>query len=366
MSEPKTPATEAIPRGGAPGYLRIATEEAFASSGLFDLYRKLLASRTLDDPGFASLWGFYLGSKSPRATAHHRADPGPGRTSAAGHGRNRHRHADPVAHLPRRPGVRCCHGRRGRARRQRPARGRRRESSGPLCRARRRGAAGPRGRREGDRAWRAPAGPQGRDTQLAHAQRVPGRPEVLADLRGLRGARRAGLPAPEHPVEGDDRAVRRGRTRRRDLWLWRRDRPASAQDHRGRRLRPLPGPAHRRRPLRRGAAVLALPPRLHASRDDRLRALPVHEAAAAKTERLPARERLRYEQRCGLGTGDHVLPFSARRRPRDVRDGLPVPVRPRRGPGERQPAADRGGKEAVLPGQRRARVRSARREARAG
>ena len=70
MSEPKnTPEMEAIPRGGAPGYLRIATEEAFASSGLFDLYRKLLASRTLDDPGFASLWGFYLGSKSPRATA---------------------------------------------------------------------------------------------------------------------------------------------------------------------------------------------------------------------------------------------------------------------------------------------------------
>ena len=69
MSEPKTPEMEAILRGGAPGYLRIATEEAFASSGLFDLYRKLLASRTLDDPGFASLWGFYLGSKSPRATA---------------------------------------------------------------------------------------------------------------------------------------------------------------------------------------------------------------------------------------------------------------------------------------------------------
>ena len=69
MSEPKTPKMEAIPRGGAPGYLRIATEEAFASSGLFDLYRKLLASRTLDDPGFASLWGFYLGSRSPRATA---------------------------------------------------------------------------------------------------------------------------------------------------------------------------------------------------------------------------------------------------------------------------------------------------------
>src|SRR5262245_48700467 len=59
----------AIPRAGAPGYLRIATEEAFATRGMLDLYRKLLASKSLDDPGFVSLWGFYLGSPSPRATA---------------------------------------------------------------------------------------------------------------------------------------------------------------------------------------------------------------------------------------------------------------------------------------------------------
>jgi 2,3-dihydroxybenzoate decarboxylase len=58
----------AIPRGGAPGYLRIATEEAFAPPAMFDGYRKLLA-RGGDDPGFESLWGFYLGSPSPRATA---------------------------------------------------------------------------------------------------------------------------------------------------------------------------------------------------------------------------------------------------------------------------------------------------------
>jgi len=53
--------------GGAKGYLRIATEEAFAPPQMLDLYRKLLASG-YDDPGFASLWGFYLGSPSPRAT----------------------------------------------------------------------------------------------------------------------------------------------------------------------------------------------------------------------------------------------------------------------------------------------------------
>jgi len=53
--------------GGAQGYLRIATEEAFAPPQLLDMYRKLLAEG-YDDPGFASLWGFYLGSPSPRAT----------------------------------------------------------------------------------------------------------------------------------------------------------------------------------------------------------------------------------------------------------------------------------------------------------
>ncbi|MEI9889244.1 MAG: amidohydrolase family protein [Caulobacteraceae bacterium] len=53
--------------GGGKGYLRIATEEAFAPRQMLDLYRKLLASG-YDDPGFTSLWGFYLGSPSPRAT----------------------------------------------------------------------------------------------------------------------------------------------------------------------------------------------------------------------------------------------------------------------------------------------------------
>jgi len=53
--------------GGDKGYLRIATEEAFMPPSLLDAYRKLLASG-YDDPGFTSLWGFYSGSPSPRAT----------------------------------------------------------------------------------------------------------------------------------------------------------------------------------------------------------------------------------------------------------------------------------------------------------
>jgi 5-carboxyvanillate decarboxylase len=51
-----------------PGYLRIATEEAFAPPEMIALYRKMLAEG-VDDPGFNSLWGFYSGSQSPRAVA---------------------------------------------------------------------------------------------------------------------------------------------------------------------------------------------------------------------------------------------------------------------------------------------------------
>jgi 5-carboxyvanillate decarboxylase len=49
-------------------YQRIATEEAFATPELFRLYRQMLASNAIQDPGFLSLWGFYLSSPSARAT----------------------------------------------------------------------------------------------------------------------------------------------------------------------------------------------------------------------------------------------------------------------------------------------------------
>src|ERR1700685_1097702 len=52
----------------ARGYARIATEEAFAPAWMLERYASLLARRAVDDPGFQSLWGFYLGSRSPRAT----------------------------------------------------------------------------------------------------------------------------------------------------------------------------------------------------------------------------------------------------------------------------------------------------------
>ncbi|MET9913750.1 amidohydrolase family protein [Streptomyces sp. NPDC006476] len=48
------------------GYLRIATEEAFAPPELITRWRSMLADGSSGDPGFDSLWGFYMGD-SPRA-----------------------------------------------------------------------------------------------------------------------------------------------------------------------------------------------------------------------------------------------------------------------------------------------------------
>src|SRR5690554_2986280 len=47
-------------------YKRIATEEAWAPPEMLRMYRKLYESKTLDDPGFESLWGFYSMSMAAR------------------------------------------------------------------------------------------------------------------------------------------------------------------------------------------------------------------------------------------------------------------------------------------------------------
>jgi 5-carboxyvanillate decarboxylase len=51
-----------------PACIRIATEEAFATKDLLEQYRRLLTSGWNEDPGFTSLFGFYLGNQSPRIT----------------------------------------------------------------------------------------------------------------------------------------------------------------------------------------------------------------------------------------------------------------------------------------------------------
>jgi 5-carboxyvanillate decarboxylase len=53
--------------GGDRGYLRIATEEAFATREQIDVYLRMVRDGTADK-GMVSLWGFYAQSPSERAT----------------------------------------------------------------------------------------------------------------------------------------------------------------------------------------------------------------------------------------------------------------------------------------------------------
>ena len=60
-----------ITPGAKPGkapYLRIAAEEAFCPPEMFEIYGKILDQNLVSDPGFLSLWGFYLRSPSARTT----------------------------------------------------------------------------------------------------------------------------------------------------------------------------------------------------------------------------------------------------------------------------------------------------------
>lgn len=49
------------------GYRRIATEEAWATPELVQRYQKILLEKSVNDPGFFSLWGFFGTSDAPRA-----------------------------------------------------------------------------------------------------------------------------------------------------------------------------------------------------------------------------------------------------------------------------------------------------------
>ncbi len=59
--------THALNTGGDRGYLRIATEEAFATREQIDVYLRMVKDGTADK-GLVSLWGFYGTSPSERAT----------------------------------------------------------------------------------------------------------------------------------------------------------------------------------------------------------------------------------------------------------------------------------------------------------
>lgn len=59
--------THDVKTGGERGYLRIATEEAFATREQIDAYLRMVRDGTADK-GLVSLWGFYATSPSERAT----------------------------------------------------------------------------------------------------------------------------------------------------------------------------------------------------------------------------------------------------------------------------------------------------------
>jgi 5-carboxyvanillate decarboxylase len=59
--------THELKTGGDRGYLRIATEEAFATREQIDVYLRMVRNGTAD-LGLTSLWGFYAQSPSERAT----------------------------------------------------------------------------------------------------------------------------------------------------------------------------------------------------------------------------------------------------------------------------------------------------------
>lgn len=59
--------THELKTGGGRGYLRIATEEAFATREQVDIYLRMIRDGQADK-GLVSLWGFYATSPSERAT----------------------------------------------------------------------------------------------------------------------------------------------------------------------------------------------------------------------------------------------------------------------------------------------------------
>ncbi len=68
--------TPAPQTGGAQGYLRIATEEAFATPEIIKEWLALLDDPEFDDPGFRSLWSFYgtATAERPRFILEHLQD----------------------------------------------------------------------------------------------------------------------------------------------------------------------------------------------------------------------------------------------------------------------------------------------------
>src|SRR3954470_16156201 len=68
MPQPVLPATlhaDGEPLRKVP-YKRIAAEEAWCPPEMLEIYRRMLETKALDDPGFNTMFGFYMSSPSLR------------------------------------------------------------------------------------------------------------------------------------------------------------------------------------------------------------------------------------------------------------------------------------------------------------
>ena len=216
--------THELKTGGDRGYLRIATEEAFATQEQLDGYLRLVREGKADR-GTTSLWGFYASSPSERTTLirERLLDLGERRIAdmdATG--------IDIAILSLTAPGVQVFEAEEAKAMVVR--------ANDQLAEAVSRHPdrfVGMTSVAPQDPAWSAHeiargegARLQGRDGEQPHQGRISGRSQVRSDPARLRRGRSNALHPPAIAARFDDRADGRGGARRRDLRLRRRGRPA--------------------------------------------------------------------------------------------------------------------------------------------
>ncbi len=197
--------THELKTGGDRGYLRIATEEAFATAGTARRDHAA-GERRPRRQGHVSLWGFYGTSASERTTfiRERLLDLGPLRIQAmddAG--------IDKAVLALTSPGMQSMHDRRRsqahRPQRQRPAQGRLREISRPLLRHDRRSLRTTPNGRPRNSARQGGARLPRRAGQQPHPRPLSRRGAVRSDPARLRRSRPAALHPPAGPARRDDR-----------------------------------------------------------------------------------------------------------------------------------------------------------------
>ncbi|MDF3310571.1 amidohydrolase family protein [Rhodococcus sp. T2V] len=83
MTDGQTTSVTPVTLSFSTDYRRIAVEEAWAPKQLLDLYRSELAAGNITDPGFRSLWGYYLGDTERASSLTERiVEAGPSRIAA--------------------------------------------------------------------------------------------------------------------------------------------------------------------------------------------------------------------------------------------------------------------------------------------